>query len=418
MAIHEPDSIFMRKNILIAAFCAVLFPFCLKAQTGFIGVSGKDIVTADGRPFIMRGTNLGNWLMPEGYMFKFSKTNSPKLINEAIAELIGPDEAKLFWQKYQDSYITQPDIHYLKSIGVNSIRIPFNYKIFTSEDYMGQNDPDRGFVLLDRVIGWCKTEGVYVVLDMHAAPGGQTGDNIDDGYGYPFLFKSEASQQLCADIWKRIAGHYKNETIILGYDLLNEPIATYFSAKELNPYLEPLYKKITASIREVDKNHMVILGGAQWDSNFQPFGAPFDSKLIYQFHKYWTPPTKAVIQDYLDFRDKYNVPIYCGETGENTDGWIDTFKNVLEQNHVGWHYWPYKKIDNTRGFVTFDVPANYNQVIEYAEKPRSSFEEIRKATPADRDAIKKALYEFIENSRFEHCRVNKGYVGALGFKTD
>jgi endoglucanase len=132
MAIHEPDSIFMRKNILIAAFCAVLFPFCLKAQTGFIGVSGKDIVTADGRPFIMRGTNLGNWLMPEGYMFKFSKTNSPKLINEAIAELIGPDEAKLFWQKYQDSYITQPDIHYLKSIGVNSIRIPFNYKIFTS----------------------------------------------------------------------------------------------------------------------------------------------------------------------------------------------------------------------------------------------------------------------------------------------
>src|ERR1700739_1565220 len=109
----------MRKNILIAMFSAVLLPFCLKAQTGFIGVNGKDIVTADGKPFIMRGTNLGNWLMPEGYMFKLSKTNSPKLINEAIAELIGPDEAKLFWQKYQDSYITQPDIHYLKTIGVN-----------------------------------------------------------------------------------------------------------------------------------------------------------------------------------------------------------------------------------------------------------------------------------------------------------
>ena len=408
----------MRKNILIAMFCAMLLPFCMEAQTGFIGVNGKDIVTPDGKPFMMRGTNLGNWLMPEGYMFKFSKTNSPKLINEAIAELIGPDEARLFWQKYQDNYITQPDIHYLKTIGVNSIRIPFNYKIFTHENYMGQNDPDRGFVLLDRVIGWCKTEGIYVMLDMHAAPGGQTGDNIDDGYGYPFLFKSPASQQLCADIWKRIADHYENETIVLGYDLLNEPIATYFSAKELNPYLEPLYKKITAAIREVDKNHIIILGGAQWDSNFKPFGAPFDPKLVYQFHKYWTPPTKAVIQDYLDFRDKYNVPIYCGETGENTDGWVDTFKNVLEQNHVGWHYWPYKKLDNTRGFVTFDVPANYSQVIEYAEKPRSSFEEIRKATPADREAVKKALYDFIENSRFEHCRVNKGYVGALGFKTD
>ncbi|HZX57292.1 MAG TPA: cellulase family glycosylhydrolase [Mucilaginibacter sp.] len=408
----------MKRTLLSVAFLAMLMPFCLKAQTGFISVSGKEIIGADGKPFMMRGTNLGNWLMPEGYMFKFNKTNSPRLIDEAITELLGPTEATLFWKAYQDNYITAPDIHYLKSIGVNSIRIPFNYRLFTHEDYMGQNDPDRGFVLLDRVIGWCKKEGIYVILDMHAAPAGQTGDNIDDGTGYPFLFKSETSQKQCADIWKRIADHYKDETIILGYDLLNEPIATYFDANDLNPALEPTYKLITTAIRTVDKNHIVILGGAQWDSNFKPFGAPFDSKLVYQFHKYWTPPTKAVIQDYLDFRDKYNVPIYCGETGENRDGWVDTFKNVLEQNHVGWHFWPYKKMDNTRGFVTFNVPENYNQVIEYAEKPRADFEEIRKATPANREQIKKALYDFINNSKFENCRVNKGYVGALGFKTD
>ncbi|MFI5160684.1 MAG: glycoside hydrolase family 5 protein [Sphingobacteriales bacterium] len=408
----------MKKALLSIAFLAMLLPFGLKAQTGFIGVNGKEIVTPDGKPFMMRGTNLGNWLMPEGYMFKFNKTNSPRLINEAITELLGPAEAATFWRTYQDTYITEPDIHYLKSIGVNSIRIPFNYRLFTHEDYMGQNDPNRGFQLLDRVIGWCKKENIYVILDMHAAPAGQTGDNIDDGTGYPFLFKSEASQKVCAEIWKRIADHYKNETIILGYDLLNEPIATYFDAKDLNPALEPTFKLITAAIRTVDKNHIVILGGAQWDSNFKPFGAPFDSKLVYQFHKYWTPPTKAVIQDYIDFRDKYNVPIYCGETGENTDGWVDTFKNVLEQNKIGWHFWPYKKIDNTRGFVTFNVPANYNQVIEYAEKPRSTFDEIRKAAPANREQIKKALYDFIENSKFANCRVNKGYVGALGFKTE
>jgi endoglucanase len=408
----------MKKTFLSVVFLAMLMPFCLKAQTGFISVSGKDIIGADGKPFIMRGTNLGNWLMPEGYMFKFNKTNSPRLINEAITELLGPAEATTFWRTYQDTYITEPDIHYLKSIGVNSIRIPFNYRLFTHEDYLGQNDPNRGFQLLDRVIGWCKKENIYVILDMHAAPAGQTGDNIDDGTGYPFLFKSEASQKVCAEIWKRIADHYKDETIILGYDLLNEPIATYFDANDLNPALEPVYKHITAAIRTVDKNHIIILGGAQWDSNFKPFGQPFDSKLVYQFHKYWTKPTKEVIQDYIDFRDKYNVPIYCGETGENTDGWVDTFKNVLEQNHIGWHFWPYKKIDNTRGFVTFDVPANYNEVIEYAEKPRSDFAEIRKAAPANREQIKKALYDFINNSKFENCRVNKGYVGALGFKTN
>ena len=409
----------MKSSVIRITLLVLLFlPFGLKAQTGkFINVRGKEIIGPDGKAFLMRGTNLGNWLIPEGYMFKFKSVNSPRLINEAITELIGPDEAREFWEKYLHTYITEGDIHYLKTLGVNSIRIPFSYRLFSKEDYLGKNDPDRGFELLDPVIGWCKKEGIYVILDMHSAPGGQTGDNIDDGYGYPFLFRNEASQKLTTDIWRRIADHYKDETAILGYDLLNEPIATYFNAAELNPYLEPLYKRITAAVREVDKNHLVVLGGAQWDSNFKAFGAPFDSKAVYTFHKYWTDPTKQVIQDYIDFRDKYNVPIYCGETGENKDEWVAAFKTVLEQNNIGWHYWPYKKMDNVAGFVTFDIPAGYDKIIEYTEKPRGSFEEIRKATPSDREAIKKALYDFINNSRFENCRPNKGYITALGLGT-
>jgi endoglucanase len=408
----------MKKRILSAVFLTLFIPAFLKAQTGkFISVKGKEIIGADNKPFLIRGTNLGNWLVPEGYMFKFKSVNSPRLINEALTELLGPEEATAFWKKYQDTYITAGDIHFLKTSGMNSIRIPFNYRLFTSENYCGQNNPNRGFELLDRVIGWCKKEGLYVMLDMHCAPGGQTGDNIDDGYGYPFLFKSPAMQQLTADIWRRIANHYKNETIILGYDLLNEPIATYFSAAELNPNLEPVYKQITKAIREVDKNHILFLGGAQWDSNFKPFGPPFDSKLVYTFHKYWTKTTGTeVIQDYIDFRNKYNVPIYCGETGENTDQWVGDFKNTLEKNNIGWHYWPYKKMDNTKGIITFDVPAGYDKIIEYTEKPRADFAAIRKAAPADREQIKQALYGFLKNSSFENCRPNKGYIEALGLK--
>ncbi|GAC1313250.1 MAG: hypothetical protein NVSMB24_36240 [Mucilaginibacter sp.] len=385
--------------------------------TKFISVRGKDVIGTDGKPFLIRGTNLGNWLVPEGYMFKFKSVNSPRLINEALVELLGPEETALFWKKYQDTYITAADIHFLKASGMNSIRIPFNYRLFTAENYCGQNNPNRGFELLDRVISWCKAEGLYVLLDMHCAPGGQTGDNIDDGYGYPFLFKSSAMQQQTAEIWGRIANHYKNETIILGYDLLNEPIAHYFNTAELNPYLEPVYKQITKAIRQSDKNHILFLGGAQWDSNFKPFGPPFDSKLVYTFHKYWTKTTGAeVIQDYINFRDKYNVPIYCGETGENTDQWVGEFKNTLEKNNIGWHYWPYKKMDNTKGIITFDVPAGYDKVIEYTEKPRADFGAIRKAAPADREEIKKALYGFLKNSLFENCKPNKGYIEALGFK--
>ena len=300
---------------------------------------------------------------------------------------------------------------------MNSIRIPFNYRLFVNEGYLGQDNANRGFELLDRVIGWCKKEGIYVILDMHCAPGGQTGDNIDDGFGYPFLFKSKGMQQLTAAIWHRIAAHYKDETTIMGYDLLNEPIATHFNADEFNPSLEPVFKLITKAIRTVDKNHILFLGGAQWDSNFKVFGRPFDSKLVYTFHKYWTKTTsRDVVQDYIDFRDKYNVPIYCGETGENTDEWDDSFRKMLEENNIGWHYWPYKKMDDTRGVITFNKPDGYDKLVDYTELPRANFEEIRKAAPAGREQIKKALYEFLNNSKFENCHANKGYVESLGLK--
>src|SRR5450759_3428903 len=115
-------------------------------------LSGKEIVDAGGKPFLIKGTNLGNWLVPEGYMFMFKNTNSPRMIHETIVQLIGPEAATAFWKKYLDCYITEADIHYLKRIGVNSVRVPFNYRLFTNEDSLGDNDSSRGFHLLDNVI--------------------------------------------------------------------------------------------------------------------------------------------------------------------------------------------------------------------------------------------------------------------------
>jgi endoglucanase len=389
-----------------------------EAQTGkFISVKGKEIIGTDGKPMLLKGTNLGNWMIPEGYMFKFKDISSPRLINQAITEMIGPDETKAFWEKYLNNYVTEADIHYLKSTGINSLRVPFSYRLFTNETYLGTTDENRGFVLLDKLVKWSKKEGIYLILDMHAAPGGQTGDNIDDSYGYPFLFESEQSQQLTVSIWKKIAERYKNEPIIMGYDLLNEPIAHYFDAAKLNPLLEPLYKRITAAIRTVDKNHLVFLGGAQWDGNFSVFGAPFDPKTVYTFHTYWTDVKQEVIQKFIDFRDKNNVPIYIGETGENKDEWIKGFRKLLEKNNIGWNYWPYKKMDAKSSITQFKQPENYEQLIEYSQKPRSTFDEIRKASPAlNRQQIKQVLGELLKNCLFENCTPNKGYLEGLGLK--
>ena len=125
------------KHHLSHCLFILLIPFVISAQNGFITTKGNQLITPDGKAFLIKGTNLGNWLVPEGYMFKFQKANSPRLIQEVINELVGPDESKKFWQQYLNNYIQPADIHYLHAIGMNSIRIPFNYRLFTEEDYLG-----------------------------------------------------------------------------------------------------------------------------------------------------------------------------------------------------------------------------------------------------------------------------------------
>ena len=250
---------------------------------------------------------------------------------------------------------------------------------------------------------------------MHAAPGGQTGDNIDDSWGYPFLFESPESQQLTVDLWRNLAARYREEPALIGYDLLNEPIAHYFDTASLNPKLEPLYQRTVSAIREVDRNHIIFLGGAQWDTNFKVFGPPFDPKLVYTFHKYWMTVNREAIQEYLDFREKYDVPIWMGESGENTDDWIYSFRTLLEAHNIGWCFWPYKKLDATSNPVSINPPDDWAAIITFAEGPRSTFEEVRKNRPP-REKIQKALRDYLEQIKFTNCKVNQGYLKALGLR--
>lgn len=384
----------------------------------FIRVEGPDLIKSNGEKLLIQGTNLGNWLNPEGYMFHFQDVSSYRLINEAFCELVGPDFTAWFWQEFKKNYITQADIKYIKQTGMNSLRIPFHYKMFTDEDYMGLTANQNGFEMIDQVVEWCRQENLYVILDMHDAPGGQTGDNIDDSYGYPWLMDSEASKVQFCEIWKKVAQHYANDTLILGYDLLNEPIAHYFLEQyaHLNDSLEPLYKRCVDSIRTVDPNHIVLLGGAQWNGNFNVFkDSKFDDKMMYTCHRYWCDTLQSNIQDFVNFRDSVNLPMYMGETGENTDEWIAAWTRLMERNNIGWHYWPYKKMDSERGMVSIKAPENWNLIIDYTAQDRSNFSKIRAVRP-DQAVVKKAMTDLLENMKFANCSINKGYILALGMK--
>jgi endoglucanase len=405
-----------RRQVLLfgLVFLSLLASSGTNAQSKFVTTRGKEFISPDGRPLLLKGINLGNWLLPEGYMFKFKTATSPRIIQTVISELVGEDDARQFWKTYRQTYITREDIRLIKRSGFNSVRVPFNYRLFVSGDDK-QDLEGPGYELLDHVVDWCREQGVYMILDMHAAPGGQTGDNIDDSWGYPYLFEAAESQTLTVNLWQKLAARYRDEPNVIGYDLLNEPISTSFDTTYLNPMLEPLYRRIVAGIREVDKNHIIFVGGAQWDTNFKVFSQPFDDKIAYTFHKYWMEVNIGAIQEYLDFSNKYNVPVWMGESGENTDEWITSYRKLLEQNNVGWCFWPYKKLDATSSVASINLPENWEMIVNFADGPRQTFEEIRKNRPP-KEKTQKVLGDYLEHIRIENCRINQGYLKALGLR--
>ncbi len=387
----------------------------------FLRVEGKDIVDSHGNKFFIKGTNTGNWLNPEGYMFGFRKVNSPHMIDEAFRQLVGPTATKAFWQKFKDNYITEADFAFIAECGANTVRIPFHYKLFTAEDYMGLNDPEEGFRRIDDCVGWARSHGLRLILDMHDCPGGQTGDNIDDSYGYPWLMIDDEAQREFVDIWRRIAERYADEDVIIGYELANEPIATYWEGEEremLNSRLEPLYKHATAAIREVDRNHIVLLGGPQWNSEFGNFSDwTFDDNIMYTCHRYGGDPTPEAIGSYIEFRDRTGRPMYMGELGHNTMEWQSRFADTLMDANIGYTFWPYKKIADS-AMTGVEAPEGWHaELVEFVEAPRGSYAEIREArrhcTPERGQAL---LDAYIENARAEKMLRHDDYIRSIKLK--
>src|SRR5262249_14867351 len=170
-------------KVLIVALCLLGLAAPAAAEP-MVRIEGKKFIAPDGSVLSIKGINLGNWLMPEGYMFKFEVAKSPRQIFGAFERLLGREKAAAFWRRFRDGYISQADIRFIKSAGFNTVRIPLHWRLFMTDDGAIEGD---GWALLDRVLGWARDAGLLVIIDLHAAPGGQTGINHDDGPGYPLM---------------------------------------------------------------------------------------------------------------------------------------------------------------------------------------------------------------------------------------
>jgi endoglucanase len=390
----------------------ILAASAASASPDFIHAEGTRLVDGNGDRFAVKGINLGNWLVPEGYMFKFTHARSPTEIAGVIEALVGPEEAARFWSEFRDVYIAKDDISFIKAAGFNTVRVPLNWRLFVEP---GDSGADRfegqGWSLLDRLVQWCRESGLRVILDLHAAPGGQTGVNHDDGTGFPLIFYMPRYRQLTVALWHALAARYHDDPTILGYDLLNEPISPYSDEAYLNPRLEPFYREIVSSIRSVDPNHLVFLAGAQWSTNFAIYDRPFDGNAVYTYHKFWAHPTRDSVQDYLNFSNRWNVPLLIGETGELSDHWNESFRRLNERFGIGWCFWTYKNLDSDTTVVSIQKPAGWDLI---ASAGSTDADALTGAALPSRAQAQTILNDYLEAAKFRNGRVNIGYLNSLG----
>jgi endoglucanase len=374
---------------------------------GFLHTQGQDMVDESGKKIMLRGVGLGNWMLPEGYMWHFGKdADRPRRIEKVVSDLIGPENAARFWAEFRKQYVTQADIRRIAELGFNSVRPALDARLFLTEgDHAAY--VDEGFSLLDNLIAWCKQAGIYVIIDMHAAPGGQTGQNIDDSANdQPGLFIDRRNQDRLVNLWVKIASRYKDEPTVAAYDLLNEPLPERTgAAAKYKGELEPLYRRITRAIREIDPRHMITLEGADWANDWSVFSTRFDDNLFYQFHYYcWDQAdTLKSINRFLAWRDKLQAPIWAGETGERDDVIYWGTTQYFEKNNVGWSFWPWKKMDSRNTPCSITSPDGWDEIVGYTngrEKP-------------SREAAQKTLDLFLKNIRIENCVYHPEVVNAL-----
>jgi endoglucanase len=362
------------------------------SNTGFVRARAGQLIDGAGRRLLLRGVGLGNWLVPEGYMWKFEPPGpqSGRRIEALFKDLVGPERASQFWARFRDVFITEADIAAIAREGFDHVRLPLNARFLIDDNGLKES----GFTRVDTLIEWCRVHNLWVILDLHAAPGGQTGTNIDDSpRGLPELFVHDHFQQQTIELWRAIAARYADVPTVAGYDLLNEPLPNEFQHRYARELVD-LYLTLTQEIRAVDQSHLIIYEGSHWATNWTMFDTVWDENSMLQFHKYWSPPDRPSIQRFIDVGTRLELPIYMGEGGENNVGWLQTAFELYESYDISWNLWPWKKMDTATSPVSVRPPGGWSRIVDYAK------------TGADRpdpDWAWGTMCELLERFGVEHC---------------
>ncbi|PJJ58654.1 RICIN domain-containing protein [Hymenobacter chitinivorans] len=387
----------------------------------FLRADGQRIVNASNQEVILNGMNLGNWAVQEGYMMKVGwpgldgKQTQGKVKKTLYNAGMSDAAVETFYQNYRDNFITKPDIDYIASKGFNCVRLPLHYELFlTPAQRAVRNSVMRGTVsydsyvsqltgwynnnqlfvdpanmaalrMIDNTLAWAQANNMYVVLDMHAVPGSQGTDaNIADQIVANDLWNRQINQDVLDRLWRFVSNRYKNDSRVAMYDLINEP-----NNFPNNPKIHDVLQRLITSIRSQGDNHLILVEGNGWGNDYnymEPFTFSNRTNLVYNSHRYSGGGYEMdngvnstgggandlrFIGNLRNFRSTHNVPIWVGETGENTDTWMRDAAKNLNSVGIGWCHWTYKRFED-RSNPAFmhinppyvvDGPAGLNQVL-------------------------------------------------------
>lgn len=390
----------INKILLNSLFLCLVAVVPLQSQ-GFLKTQGQNIVNTNG-PILLRGLNLGNWLVNEGYLMEMHPAaDAPWEIEEKLAEMLGETYTEQFFDVYRDNYIQERDIDTIAKLGFNHVRLPFHYNLICPSGKLGTSS-EKGFQYLDNAIEWCKKRGLYVILDMHCVPGAANSAGHGDSRGSNDFWNIESNQTLFYDVWKTIARRYKNEPWVGGYDLVNESVNT--ADQPENKLMLSVFKKATSEIRSIDKNHIIFIEGNWYASDFRGLTPPWDDNMVYSFHKYWVPNTVEHMQYLFDIQSEFNIPLWLGEAGENSNHWYASHIQLLESHNIGWCWWTYKKPNSITAPFVLNFTPGWHHLKKYfkngIEKPSDPY-------------LKSALLNFAASTNLDYCRFNPDVYEAL-----
>lgn len=346
------------------------------------------IVNENGENIVLKGINLGNWLLWEtwmGFVPEYTEDWAYYDTLEVFLERFGEEKTAEIVKTFEDNFVTEEDIAQIEKLGFNCVRVPFWYRNFMTEDleWLTEDHNDNsGFQRLDWLISTCEKYGIYVILDLHGAPGGQSKNHCTGKAGRNELYENEDMMNATVELWCAIAERYKDNKTVAAYDLLNEPQNNsgyeneeYFYSAESEDavsHTNKAYDTLYKAIREIDNNHIISFEGV-WSTTVLPDPDEMGyENMLYQLHLY--DKDKGMIRyrvkELKTARKDWGVAVIIGEY--NNGEYEYYAQKQYDKNDISRVKWNYKTYNAGEQWGIF------NKDVERIDIKTASYEDILK----------------------------------------